>query len=307
MSVFNNPPRDAPQKAMRLSLLSVVANIALALVKGIAGILGQSNALIADAAESILDIFSSLIVWGGLRLASKPPDENHPYGHGKAEPLASVIVSLALLGAAVGIAIASIRELGRVQEPPATFTLVVIVGVLVVKETLFQVLRAGGRRYNSNALQADAWHHRSDALTSLAAFFGISIAVFGGPDYAAADDWAALVACFIIAFNGLRLLRPALSEIMDEAPDPEIAQSVRRHAGAVAGVEALDVCLVRKMGLFFFVDLHVCVPGALTVREGHAIAHDVKDAILAAMPSVEDVLIHIEPVEDQVPGKGLDG
>jgi cation diffusion facilitator family transporter len=292
---------DPALKAMRLSVVSVVANVLLALIKGIAGVLGQSYALVADAAESILDIFSSLVVWGGLRFAAKPPDENHPYGHGKAEPLASIVVSLALLGAAVGIALASVESLKRAQEPPAMFTLYVIVGVLVIKETLFRMLRAAGRRYGSTALQSDAWHHRSDAITSLAALVGIAIAVFGGPEYASADDWAALLACGIIAFNGLRLLRPAFREIMDEAPDPSVAEEVRKCAERVQGVVGLDVCLVRKMGLHFFVDLHVCVPGALTVREGHRIAHDVRDAVVAEVQGVVDVLVHIEPVEEEMP------
>lgn len=288
---------DPSQRAVRWSVLSVVANVVLALVKGVAGVLGQSYALVADAAESILDIFSSLVVWGGLRYAAKPPDENHPYGHGKAEPLAAIVVSLALLGAAVGIALASVESLQRPQQPPATFTLFVIVGVLAVKETLFRVLRRAGRKYGSTALQSDAWHHRSDAVTSLAALVGIAIAVFGGPEYAAADDWAALLACGIIAFNGARLLLPAFREIMDEAPDPAVEQAVRRHAGQVEGVSGLHVCRVRKMGLHYFVDLHVRVRGELTVRAGHEIAHAVKDTVVAAVPGVVDVLVHIEPAE----------
>jgi len=276
-------------------LLGVVFNAGLSALKGIAGVLGNSYALIADAIESGLDVFQSLVVWGGLRIAAVPPDHDHPYGHGKAEPLAAIVVSLGLFAGATVIATESVGEILAPHHAPAPFTLVVLVLVVITKETLFRVMRRVGHAIKSTAVRSDAWHHRSDALTSAAAFIGISVALIGGKGYEAADDWAALCACAIIAYNGIRLLRPALGEVMDMAPDPAIEEEVRRVALGVKGVESLDVCWVRKMGFDFFVDLHVEVKGDMSVRDGHGVAHRVKDAVRAANPHVRDVLIHIEP------------
>jgi cation diffusion facilitator family transporter len=280
---------------MRSVLIGVFANAALALVKGLAGFFGNSYALIADAIESVFDIFTSILVWFGLRYASRPPDENHPYGHGKAEPLVACVVSLALMGAAFLIAIESVREILRPHHAPAPFTLVVLVVVVVAKELLFRSVARAGERMGSMAVKTDAWHHRSDAITSGAAFVGISIALVGGPGYEAADDFAALLAAGIIAFNAVHLLRPALAELLDAAPPKEFAEGVRRAAAGVPGVLGLDKCVVRKVGFDLYVDLHVRVHGVLPVRDGHRIAHDVKDAVRAHNTRVRDVTIHVEP------------
>ncbi|MCC6695302.1 MAG: cation transporter [Candidatus Hydrogenedentes bacterium] len=298
MSVLNTasvPTRHPALRGARFVLIGVIINAALSAIKGIAGVLGNSYALIADAIESGLDVFQSLVVWGGLKLAAVPPDEGHPYGHGKAEPLAAIVVSLGLFAGAILIAVESVREILAPHHAPEPFTLAVLVVVVATKETLFRVASRIGASINSTAVKSDAWHHRSDALTSAAAFVGISVALIGGKGYEAADDWAALFACIIIGFNGLRLLRPGLGEIMDSAPDPSIEQEVRRIALTVKGVESLDVCWVRKMGFDFFVDLHVEVKGDMSVRDGHDVAHRVKDAVRANNPHVRDVLIHIEP------------
>jgi len=299
----STPPKAQPSGATRhklfsgarLALLGVLINCVLACIKIGAGMAGHSYALIADGIESTLDIFSSLVIWAGLMLAARPPDATHPYGHGKAEPLAAVVVSLLIITAALGLAAESIREIVTPHHAPASFTLAVLVFVVVIKEWLFRRVAHASERIGSTAVKADAWHHRADAVTSIAAFIGISVALLGGRGYEPADDWAALFACFLIGFNGWRLLRPALDEIMDIAPPPEVAASVRQVASKVPGVAALDECRVRKMGLDFYIDLHVEVDGDLTVREGHEIAHAVKDAIRNADPSVVDVLVHIEP------------
>lgn len=292
----NPPPREHPgHRAARYAFFGIMANILLAMTKGIAGVVGHSYALIADAMESGLDIFASLVVLTGLKIAAAPPDEDHPYGHGKAEPLASIVVALGILTAAVVLAAQSIHEIMTPHHAPAPFTLGVLVGVVAIKEGLYRWLKYAGGQTGSSALVTDAWHQRSDALTSLAAFIGISVALFGGHGFEAADDYAALAACTIIAYNGLRLLRPSLNEVMDAAPDPGIEQEVRRVAQAVKGVQDLDLCKVRKMGFDYFVDLHVCVNGELPVREGHAIAHRVKEAIFQSNSHIRDVLIHIEP------------
>jgi cation diffusion facilitator family transporter len=288
---------DQSVLCLRTTLLGVVVNAMLAAVKGIAGVAGNSYALIADAVESTADIASSLVVYSGIKIATIPPDEDHPYGHGKAEPLAAILVSIALFTAAVGITIESIREIVTPHHSPAPFTLAVLVFVIVVKESLFRFVFSVGDSADSTAVKTDAWHHRSDSITSGAAFIGISVALIGGESYAMADDYAALVASAIIMLNAIQLFKPALAEVMDTAPGNGIEDQVRATALAVSGVKALDQCLVRKMGLYFYVDLHVMVEGNLPVREGHRIAHEVKDAIKAAMPKVFDILVHVEPVE----------
>jgi cation diffusion facilitator family transporter len=286
---------QAVRISIRSTLVGVMFNALLAAVKAIAGVVGNSYALIADAIESTSDIASSLIVLGGIKIAAAPPDENHPYGHGKAEPLAAMLVAIALCTAAVGIAIQSLREILQPHHAPAPFTLIVLVLVIVIKESLFRFVFTTGQKAQSTAVKTDAWHHRSDALTSSAAFIGISIALIGGKGYESADDWAALFASFVIGFNGYRLLLPALSEVMDAAPDREIEGEVRRVAGAVDGVAGLDQCYIRKMGYDYYVDLHVVVKGEITVRQGHGIAHRVRDAVRNSIPRITDVLVHIEP------------
>jgi len=282
---------------IRSTLVGVLANFVLAAVKAIAGVLGNSYALVADAVESASDVVSSLIVIGGIKIASLPADGDHPYGHGKAEPLAAMLVATALLTAAAGIAIQSVREVITPHHAPAPFTLAVLVLVVLTKETLFRFVNRRGTKIRSTAVRTDAWHHRSDAITSAAAFVGISIALIGGEGYESADDYAAMFASAIIAFNAYRLLKPAVQEVMDAAPPPEVEKDVRVVAAAVPGVHALDKCYVRKMGLEFYVDLHVIVDGSKSVLEGHEIGHNVKDAIMHANPGVADVLVHIEPTE----------
>ncbi len=283
------------ESGARFALLGVFINVALSIIKIVSGVIGNSYALIADGIESALDIFSSLIIWAGLKLAAAPPDDEHPYGHGKAEPIAAVVVSIAVVLAAIGLAAESVREIVTPHHAPAPFTLLVLVVVVMVKETLFRKVLHAGDAMGSAAVKTDAWHHRADAITSSAAFIGISIALIGGPGWEQADDWAALFACALIAWNGLRLLRPALHEVMDSAPPKEFEDSIRAAAAVVPGVVELEKCRVRKMGLEFYVDIHVAVAPELTVREGHRIAHDVKDAIRDANPDVADVLVHIEP------------
>ena len=281
----------------RLALVGVAVNFLLALVKIVAGVLGNCYALIADGIESTLDIFGSLAIWVGLKVAAEPPDDEHPYGHGKAEPLASVVVAFAVILAAIGLAVESVREIITPHHAPAPFTLAVLVAVIVVKETLFRKVSAAAGQTGSSAVKTDAWHHRSDAITSAGAFVGISIAILGGPGWEQADDWAALFTCGIIGFNGWRLLRPALLEIMDTAPPKELEAAVRAVAAGVPGVVDVEKCRLRKMGIEFYVDIHIGVDAALTVRDGHRIAHEVKDAIRAANPAAADVLVHIEPIE----------
>lgn len=283
---------------VRLALVGIVVNAVLATVKIAAGIIGHTYALIADGIESILDIFGSLVIWFGLKVAAEPPDADHPYGHGKAEPVAAVVVSVVVLGAALSLAVQSVREIMTPHHTPAPFTLGVLLGVVIVKEVLFRKVLHAGYSIDSGAVKTDAWHHRSDAITSVMAFVGITIALIGGPGWESADDWAALFACGLIGWNGWRLLHAALHEAMDAAPPRELEESVRAVAAAVPGVAALDRCLIRKSGLEMFIDLHIGVNPDLTVREGHRISHAVRDAIRATHPAVTEVLVHLEPDDE---------
>lgn len=271
-------------------------NAVLAGTKLAAGIVGHSHALIADAVESFADIFSSIIVWRGVVVANEPPDEDHPYGHGKAEPIAAAFVATMLLGAALWIGIRSVHEITEPHVPPAPFTLIVLVAVVIVKEGLFRFVSREGKAVDSSAVTSDASHHRSDAITSVAAGIGISVALIGGKGFEAADDVAAIAAAGVIAWNGWRLLRPALSELMDTAPSREIIDQISRLAAEIPGVDGVEKCIVRKAGYEYFVDMHVEVNPQMTVLRSHEIAHNVKDQIRQAMPAVKDVLIHIEPL-----------
>src|SRR5436190_2505801 len=243
------------QSGARVALFGMIVNLIFAAAKILGGLIGNAYVLIADGIESALDIAGSLVIWGGLKFAARPPDETHPYGHGKAEPIAAVIVAFGVLAAATGLAIQSVREILTPHYGPAPFTLGILIVVIVVKEILFRYVNRIGRHVESTAVQTDAWHHRSDALTSAAAFIGISVALIGGSGWQSADDWAALFACAIIAANGIRLLRPAFFEIMDTAPRGPIVDSVRNAAAAVPGVIEVEKCRARKMGLDFYVDL----------------------------------------------------
>jgi cation diffusion facilitator family transporter len=294
---FASAGRGGYGTGARLALIGVAVNFFLALIKIIAGLLGNCYALIADGIESTLDIFSSLIIWFGLKLAAEPPDDEHPYGHGKAEPLASVIVALIIIAAAIGLAVESVHEIITPHHTPAPYTLAVLVAVIIIKETLFRKVSGAAEQLGSTAVKTDAWHHRADVVTSAGAFIGVSIAIIGGKGWEQADDWAALFTCTIIAFNGYKLLMPALQEVMDTAPPKELESSVRATAAGVPGVAEVEKCRIRKMGLDYYVDIHIGVDANLTVRAGHEISHAVKDAIRTVKPEVVDVLVHIEPTE----------
>jgi cation diffusion facilitator family transporter len=283
------------ESALRLSIATLGINAVLAGVKITAGVLGNSYVLIADGIESSADILASFVVWSGLRLATRPADANHPYGHGKAEAVASAIVSLSLLGAAIIIAVQSVREILTPHGPPQGFTLVVLIAVVAVKEILFRRVWKAGTSLDSAALKADAWHHRSDSLTSAAAFVGISIALLGGARFESADDWAALVACGIIAWNGVRLLRDTLDQIMDATVSPQVVNEVRNLAASVDGVIEIEKCRVRKSGLHLALDIHVVVDGNLSVHRGHSIAHEVEARLRHSPHRINDVTVHIEP------------
>ena len=288
-------PKNNSQKAIQATYFSILGNTFLAIAKGITGFFGNSYALIADAIESTTDIFSSILVLFGLKYASRPPDENHPYGHGKAEPLITFAVVGFLLISATVIFIESIHNIQKPQSKPEPFTLIVLGLIIIFKEISFQYVNKKSNETKSTSLKADAWHHRSDAITSLMAFIGISIAIYMGKGYEAADDWAALIASLFIVYNAYLIFRPALGEIMDEHLHDDLIDQIRKSSSLINGVIGTEKCLVRKMGMNYIVDLHVIVDGKLSVVEGHSIAHSVKDKLKIDLPEVTDILIHIEP------------
>lgn len=283
------------QTAIKITYFSIIGNTMLALLKWLAGFFGNSYALIADAIESTADIFSSFLVLLGLKYAQRPADENHPYGHGRVEPLITFIVVGFLIVSATIIAYESIENIGTPHELPKSWTLFVLGGVIIWKESSYRIVMKKSRETNSSSLKADAWHHRSDAITSVAAFTGISIALVLGKGYENADDYAALFAAGFILYNCYHIFRPALGEIMDENVYEEVIEEIRKYALEVAGIKATEKCYVRKSGTKYHVDLHAIVDSEITVKEGHALAHELKDYLIEHIPDLGHVMIHIEP------------
>jgi len=290
-------------RGIRAAQLGMLVNAALAAIKLVAGITGNTYALVADAVESAADIVGSLVVWGGLAVAAQPADEDHPYGHGKAEAIAAAVVAVMLVGAAVGIALESIEGIVVPHAVPAPWTLAVLGGVIVVKWAMARRVKSIGVGIDSTAVRAEAWHHLSDAVTSAAAFTGIAVAIwgsrwFGGTWWASADDWAALLASGVIGVNGLLLLRPALGDLMDRMPGEEIVAPVRAAAERVEGVLAIEKLWVRKTGLVYEATAHVQAAPTMTLFEAHELGHRVQDAIHTAVPAVGLVTVHMEPFDE---------
>jgi len=285
------------QEAINTAYFSIIGNALLAIIKGITGIFGNSFALIADAIESASDVFSSLLVLFGLKYSTKPADENHPYGHGKAEPIVTFLVVGFLVISATIIAYQSIVNIQTPHETPESFTLYVLAAIVIIKEVFYRFVSKKSDQTKSTSLKADAWHHRSDAITSLMAFIGISFAIYMGKGYEDADDWAALLASGFILYNAYLIFRPALGEIMDEHMHDDFIVEIKEIAKPVAGVIEIEKCYVRKTGMTFNVDMHIVVDGNLSVTKGHDIAHEVKNEIQKKFPEIADVLIHVEPAE----------
>jgi len=283
------------EKAIKTTYLSIAANTGLAIVKGLAGFFGNSFALIADAIESATDIFSSFLVLFGLKYASRPADDNHPYGHGRVEPLITFMVVGFLITSALVIAYQSIKNINTPHELPKAWTLFVLGGIIIWKELSYRFVVKKSMETNSSSLRADAWHHRSDAITSIAAFIGISIAILLGEGYETADDWAALFAAVFILYNSYLIFRPALGEIMDEHVYDDFIVKIRKVSLTVEGILDTEKCFVRKSGMKYHVDLHAIVDATISVKKGHEIAHVLKDTLRKEIPQIGRVLIHIEP------------
>lgn len=284
-------------RGRRGAVVGLFTNAALAVVKLVAGLAGNSYALVADAIESAADVVASLVVLGGLRLAARDADDDYPFGYGRAEPLAAAAVALMLLGAAFGIAWEAVGAIRTPHDAPAAWTLAVLLAVILIKQALFRRQHAVGTAGGSPAVQADAWHHLSDAITSGAAFLGITVSLVAGPGWEAADDWAALVASLVIAANAVAMLRPAVHDLMDRAPEPDVRDRILAAAQSVPEVRALEKLKVRRVGAALFVDLHVQADPALSLHDAHIVSGCVKTAIRRAVPVTAGVLIHMEPFE----------
>lgn len=283
------------QTAIKATYFSIVGNICLAIIKGLAGFFGNSYALVADAIESTTDIFSSLLVLFGIKYSNKPADENHPYGHGRAEPLVTFLVVGFLITSATIIAYESLNNIGTPHELPKSWTLYVLGAIIIWKEYSFRIVMKRSKETNSSSLRADAWHHRSDAITSVAAFMGISIALILGKGYESADDWAALFASGFILYNSYLIFRPALGEIMDEHLNDDLVDEIRKVSFQVEGIIDTEKCFIRKAGMQYHVDLHAIVDANISVKEGHDLAHKLKDTLRQEIPELGHVLIHVEP------------
>jgi cation diffusion facilitator family transporter len=289
-------PYQQVRRGLHSSLISIASNFLLAMCKCLAGFIGHSFALVADGMESLSDVFSSAVVYFGLRFAMKPPDKDHPYGHGKAEPVAATVVGLGMALAAIFIAAESISLIRTPHPVPVAYTLWILLAVVAIKILLSRYVFSVAENIDSTAVRGDAWHHLTDTVTSLFAFVGISVALW--TKNASADDWAALCAAPVILFNAWRQIQAPFAEILDTAPPPEIEQHVRAVAARVPGVIGLEKCFVRKVGFQYYVDLHVVVNGDLSVRSGHTISHQVENRVLAEVSRVAKVLVHVEPEEE---------
>ncbi|MDX1996803.1 MAG: cation diffusion facilitator family transporter [Thermoanaerobaculia bacterium] len=284
-------------RGVQAAQVGLLANVCLAVIKLLAGILGNSYALVADAIESSADVFSSLIVWGGLHLSGRSADNEYPFGYGKAEPLAAAVVGLLLVGAGFGVAIQAVREIQTPHHAPASWTLAVLVAVVVTKEILFRRVFRVGKEVASRAVEGDAWHHRSDALTSAAAAVGITVALLGGPGWESADDWAALIAAGVILINGVLILKPAVEDLMDRSPEPTVVGAIAGVAAGVPGVAAIEKLAVRRSGLALFVDIHVQADPAMSLHDAHVLSGIVKSTLRREVPAIQGVLVHMEPFE----------
>jgi cation diffusion facilitator family transporter len=283
------------QTAIKATYFSIIGNTSLAIIKGLAGFFGNSYALIADAIESTTDIFASFLVLFGIKYSNRPADKNHPYGHGRAEPLITFLVVGFLITSATIIAYESIINIGTPHQLPKPWTLIVLGAIIIWKEYSFRLVMKRSIQTNSSSLRADAWHHRSDAITSVAAFLGISIALILGKGYESADDWAALFASGFILYNSYQIFRPALGEIMDEHLYDDLIEQIRIVSLQVEGIIDTEKCFIRKAGMQYHVDLHAIVDRNISVKEGHDLAHQLKDTLQNQMPELGHVLIHVEP------------
>lgn len=289
------PGREAA--ALRVSAITVGVNLALAAGKLLAGLMGRSAAMVSDAVHSASDVFSTLVVMLGIHLAEKPADREHPYGHERLECVVSVVLALLLGGTGAGIGLAAAqRVLAAAEQPmPGVAALAAAVASILVKEGMYWYTLAAAKRLDSPALKSDAWHHRSDALSSVGSLVGIAAARRG---LLWADGLAGLVICGCILKVAADIFRDAMDRMVDHACDPAEEQRLRRMIAAMPGVEGIDLLQTRMFGARLYVDVEIAVCGRLPLAEAHRIAEAVHEAVEAAFPDVKHCMVHVNPKED---------
>lgn len=291
----------------RIALLSVVASFALALANVSAGLIARSTSVVAAGLEFAGDVLASLIVFFGMLMASRPPDEDHPYGHGRFEILAGLIVGFILVLAGIGIAARSLNKVGEAHAAPGALAIWSLAVSMAIKSSLAWAKFRVGRRIGSAAVVADAWNDTVDLLSAMAALGAVSLAIYDPDRFLAADSYGGFVVGVIVVLTGVRVVRDTSMELTDTAPAPGLLQEIRRQAIQVPKVEAVEKCFARKTGLQYHVDLHIEVAPEMTVAESHYIAHKVQDHVLRTVPSVAGVLVHIEPTpEGRIEAEGSD-
>ena len=290
-------PERSLETGQGSALKGILVNGGLGTAKLAAGVLGHSYALIADACESFADVMGSCVTLYGLKKAAEPADTEHPAGHGRAETLASAVTALALVGVGGLIFWQAALSLNEPRSAPSPLTLLVLVPVILVKEWMFKWMRARGKKIGSLAVVADAWHQRSDVVTSVAALTGIIVAWIGGPAWSHADSWAAIAASLWLAGTGLWLLGPTLHELMEGSVDPALLEFIQETSGDCPGIKGVDKVWVRKLGMRLMVDLHIEVDPDISVQEGHRLSHEVKAKLQRELPQVRDVMVHVEPYD----------
>lgn len=283
------------EQATRAANVGLGVNLVLGVVKLFGGVVGSSFALISDAVNSIGDVFMSLAVLFALRIAQRPADAEHPYGHSRAEAIAGSNVALLVIVSALLVGWEAIQRIHAQHDLPPVWTLWIATGNVFIKEALYRYNLRIGKRTKSSVVIAAAWDHRSDAFCSFAVLIGLGIVRWGGPAWIGADEAAALVVVSAIVWSGIQLFRRSASELMDVQADGELVQQIREAAESINDVKAVETLWVRKSGLEYFADIHIEVDQDLTVAQGHRIGHEVKDHLLKTFPMVRDVLVHLEP------------
>ncbi|CAN5653168.1 cation diffusion facilitator family transporter [soil metagenome] len=292
------------REAVQATWIGLGVNLALGVAKLVGGVIGGAFAMVSDAVNSLGDAFTSAVVLLALRVAQVPPDDEHPYGHTRAEAIAGSNVAVLLIVSAILIGWEALRRL-PLQHPVPPFGTLWIAGAnVVIKESLYHYKIRVGHRLGSSSLIANAWDHRADALSALAVLIGLLLVRVGGPAWIFADELAALVVVGAIVWSATGLLRSSVHELLDVQAKPEIVAEIRRAAEEVEGVRHAEKTWVRKSGLEYLVDIHIQVDPAWTVAEGHRVGHQVKDQLLARFSNLRDVLVHLEPYpHNEVPGE----
>jgi len=294
--------KERSQKIIFATWVGIIVNIVLTILKAVGGLLSGSRALVADAAHSASDVVSSVVILFAVKIADKPPDEEHPYGHGKAENIASIIVALLLIVVGIEISISSIKVFfGGTPVAPTTVALYILVVSIVIKEILFHYKYYVGKKYESAALIADAWHHRSDSLSSLAALGGVGLAIIGDRfqiDFLVYGDAVAGIAVSAIVIKvGYQLAKSSANVVLEQVlPKHEVKKYIKSVL-KIEGVKRVDELLARTHGSYIIVDLKISVDPSITVKEGHDIARETKDKLMVEYKEVENVLVHINPYD----------